>query len=150
MLICQCQVMYKKHFKSSRINDKNHPNFHHLLQLHTSNIKKRKRQYAPTIYSSSLLPPDKITRVQKIVGSLLYYDKAKDNILLPALNKFLQNKLLLQNKQNINVIGSLTTLICNQNFLWNFTNLTYSSPLIHMLSNWWNHKLVAGLHDSSN
>ena len=47
---------------------------------------KGKHQYAPQINSYSLLPPSKITRVQQILGRFLYYARAIDNTLLPALN----------------------------------------------------------------
>ena len=38
------------------------------------------------IYSSPLIPPAKITRMNFFFGSLLYYARAIDNTLLPDLN----------------------------------------------------------------
>ena len=47
---------------------------------------KGQSQYAPKIDSSSLLPPEKNIRVQKIVRSFLCYARAINDTLLPALN----------------------------------------------------------------
>ena len=47
---------------------------------------KGQRQYTPKIDSSSLLPPEKNIRVQKIVRSFLCYARAINDTLLPALN----------------------------------------------------------------
>ena len=44
------------------------------------------RQYASAPDSSPSLDSDAVTRVQAIVGSLLYYGRAIDNTILPALN----------------------------------------------------------------
>jgi len=55
------------------------------IQPHKPFIKGH-RQYAPVPDSSLLLDADGTTRVQSIVGSLLYYDRAIDGTLLPALN----------------------------------------------------------------
>ena len=49
-------------------------------------MSKGQRQYAPSPDTTALLTDDKITRVQSIVGSLLYYGRAIDNTILPALN----------------------------------------------------------------
>ena len=49
-------------------------------------MKRGDRQYAAKPDTSSPLLPKDITTVQSIVGSLLYYARAIDNTLLPALN----------------------------------------------------------------
>ena len=48
--------------------------------------KPGERQYAPSPDNSPLLDKKGITRVQSIVGSVLYYARAIDATLLPALN----------------------------------------------------------------
>ena len=68
---------------------------------------KVKRQYAQKINSSSFLPPEKITRVQQIIGSLIYYTRAIDNTLLPALNKISTKQDADTKKWNINSKGVL-------------------------------------------
>ena len=57
---------------------------------------KGQHQYTPTIYSSSMVPPAKTTIAQRVVGSFIYYYRAINNKLLPALNFFLQKMLLLK------------------------------------------------------
>ena len=49
-------------------------------------MKKGQRQYAQTPDNAPKLSPAETTKVQSIVGSLLYYARAIDNTLLPALN----------------------------------------------------------------
>ena len=49
--------------------------------------KKGTRQYAPDQDKSKLLPPNEITNIQSIVGTFLYYGRAIDNTILPALNE---------------------------------------------------------------
>ena len=49
-------------------------------------FKPGDRQYAPTPDTAKLLDKKGTTRVQSIVGSILYYARALDNTLLPALN----------------------------------------------------------------
>ena len=49
-------------------------------------MKKGERQYAKTADTSTPLDKKGTTKVQSIVGSLLYYARAIDNTLLPALN----------------------------------------------------------------
>ena len=49
-------------------------------------MKKGERQYAPTPDNSEQLSPKDTTTVQSIVGTLLYYGRAIDNTILPALN----------------------------------------------------------------
>ena len=44
-------------------------------------------QYAPPPDDSEPLPPDRKLRIQAVVGSLLYYARAIDGSLLPALNE---------------------------------------------------------------
>ena len=44
-------------------------------------------QYAPPPDDTPPLPPDRKTRIQAVVGSLLYYARAIDGSLLPALNE---------------------------------------------------------------
>ena len=48
--------------------------------------KPGERQYAPEPDSSPLLDKKNTTRIQSIVGSVLYYARAIDSTLLPALN----------------------------------------------------------------
>ena len=43
-------------------------------------------QYAPEPYNSPFLSPSGKTRVQQIVGTFLFYARAIDNTMLPALN----------------------------------------------------------------
>ena len=45
------------------------------------------RQYAPDPDSSPLLPASDIKKVQSVVGTFLYYARAIDNTILPALNE---------------------------------------------------------------
>ena len=49
-------------------------------------MKKGQRQYAPSTDTSTLLNAKDTTQVQSIVGSLLYYARAINNTILPALN----------------------------------------------------------------
>jgi hypothetical protein len=44
-----------------------------------------KIQYAPDADTTKLLPPDRITRIQRIIGTLLYYSLAVDPTMLVAL-----------------------------------------------------------------
>ena len=46
-----------------------------------------KTQFVPLPDSSSLLPPPRKRRIQAVVGSLLYYARAIDGSILPALNE---------------------------------------------------------------
>ena len=46
-----------------------------------------KRQYATTPDTSPLLPHNEIKHIQSIVGSFLYYARALDSRMLPALNE---------------------------------------------------------------
>ncbi len=46
----------------------------------------QKKQFTPDEDTSAPLSPDSIKRIQKIIGSLLYYAQAVDNKLLVALN----------------------------------------------------------------
>ncbi len=46
----------------------------------------QKNQYTPDKDTLASLSPERIKRVQKIIGSLLYYAQAVDNMLLVALN----------------------------------------------------------------
>ena len=48
--------------------------------------KQGERQYAPSQDTSPSLNPTRTTRIQSIVGSVLYYARAIDYTLLPALN----------------------------------------------------------------
>ena len=68
--------MYKIYFKSSIINYQNHHHFHHLLPLHTSSLSS----------DNANTPHSKIKWVQKIVVSLLCYDRSIDDKILPELN----------------------------------------------------------------
>ena len=54
---------------------------------HTSPVYGQKIQYAPTDDITDLLDKKGITRVQEIVGSLLFYGRALDSTILPALNE---------------------------------------------------------------
>ena len=47
----------------------------------------RQRQLAPVIDSTPPLNPQRKKRIQAVVGSLLYYARAIDGSLLPALNE---------------------------------------------------------------
>ena len=49
-------------------------------------MTKGQRQYADTPDTTPLLNKQDTTMVQSIVGSLLYYGRAIDNTILPALN----------------------------------------------------------------
>ena len=49
--------------------------------------KKGTRQYATTPDTSPLLPPKQIKHIQSITGSFLYYARALDLTMLPALNE---------------------------------------------------------------
>ena len=55
-------------------------------------LKPGQRQYAPTADESALLNPTETTIIQQIVGSLLYYARAIDYTLLPALNTISQSQ----------------------------------------------------------
>ena len=46
-----------------------------------------KTQFAPLPDSTTLIPPPRQRRIQAVVGSLLYYARAIDGTLLPALNE---------------------------------------------------------------
>jgi hypothetical protein len=46
----------------------------------------QKTQYTPDKDTLAPLLPERIKRVQKIIGSFLYYEQAVDNKLLVALN----------------------------------------------------------------
>ena len=48
--------------------------------------KKGQRQYAPQPDTSTKLDDSETTYIQSIVGSLLYYARAIDSTILPALN----------------------------------------------------------------
>ena len=51
-----------------------------------SPTRPNQRQFVPDPDTSARLDPQLTTRVQSIVGSLLYYGRAVDNSILPALN----------------------------------------------------------------
>lgn len=55
-------------------------------------LKRGQRQYAPTPDEGTLLNPTETTRIQQIVGSLLYYGRAIDYTILPALNTIAQSQ----------------------------------------------------------
>ena len=65
------------------------------IQPHKPFIKGN-RQYAPEPDSSPLLDADGTTRVQSIAGSLLYYARAIDGTLLPALKTSKPTQATLQ------------------------------------------------------
>ena len=49
-------------------------------------IYGKNRQFAPDPDTNQLLPPKGIKKVQRTVGTFLYYGRAIDNTILPALN----------------------------------------------------------------
>ena len=49
--------------------------------------KTGSRQYATAPDTSPLLPPLEIKHIQSIIGSFLYYARALDSTMLPALNE---------------------------------------------------------------
>jgi hypothetical protein len=49
-------------------------------------LKKGERQYAPDEDTTNFLNAQETTEIQQIVGSLLYYGRAIDYTILPALN----------------------------------------------------------------
>lgn len=55
-------------------------------------LKRGQRQYAPTPDKGTLLNSTETTRIQQIVGSLLYYGRAIDYTILPALNTIAQSQ----------------------------------------------------------
>jgi hypothetical protein len=55
-------------------------------------LKAGQRQYAPTPDESAFLNSTETTTIQQIVGSLLYYARAIDYTLLPALNTISQSQ----------------------------------------------------------
>ena len=69
-------------------------------------IYGQNRQYAPDPDTSALLPQKDIKRVQRVVGSFLYYARAVDNTILPALNEIsaTQSKPTLLTNEKINML----------------------------------------------
>ena len=55
-------------------------------------LKKGERQYASPPDNTELLTPKETTTIQQIVGSLLYYARAIDSTILPALNTIAQSQ----------------------------------------------------------
>ena len=66
----------------------------------------KKTQLTPGEDRSALLSPERLLRVQKIVGSLLYYARAVDNKLLIALNAIAsrQPKATVQTEQLVHTL----------------------------------------------
>ena len=62
------------------------PQFSPYLHTPYVPLKPGQRQYTPTPDESAFFSPTETTTIQQIVGSLLYYARAIDYILLPALN----------------------------------------------------------------
>ena len=55
-------------------------------------FKRGKRQYTTPPDTTVLLDPKETTRIQQIVGSLLYSARAIDSTILPALNTIAQSQ----------------------------------------------------------
>ena len=66
-------------------------------------LKKGQHQYAPTPDESALLSAPETTRIQQIIGSLLYYARAIDSTILPAL------KILAQSQASPTKITKIAT-----------------------------------------
>ena len=50
-------------------------------------IYGKNRQFAPDPDKTPLLPKENIKKVQRTVGTFLYYTRTVDNTILPALNE---------------------------------------------------------------
>ena len=71
----------------------------------------QKTQLTPEEDTSAPLSPERLLRVQKVIGSLLYYARAVDNKLLVALNAIAAVNLKQQYTQNSSFTHFLTMLL---------------------------------------
>ena len=82
----------------------------HAPHTWTSPVYGRKRQYALPDDKDPIVPKEKIKFVQKVVGSLLFYARAIENTMLPALNEISHKQSQPTNTTVKNATGSLIML----------------------------------------
>ena len=63
----------------------------------------QKIQYAPIIADLPLLPLAELTRIQQVVGTLLYYARAVDSAMLVALNSIANDQAAATTETNIDI-----------------------------------------------
>ena len=78
--------------KKLRHEQPERPQFSPYLITNSTPLKKGQQQFAPAPDTSELLSPSETNIIQQIVGSLLYYARAIDYTLLPALNTISQSQ----------------------------------------------------------
>jgi hypothetical protein len=74
---------------------------------------------------SALLSPERLWRVQKIVGSLLYYARAVDNKLLVALNAIAlrQSKATVHTEQLVHTLLDYVAMYLNDGIIYQAINM---------------------------
>ena len=79
-----------KRFVLTTLEKLNHPppiKPQHSPHCHNPPQYGQQQQFIEPPDTTSKVPPDEITRIQRIVGSFLYYGRVVNPTILPAINK---------------------------------------------------------------